>query len=293
MARPSRHGSLDNTVRLWGAAVSRGGRCGSDHRLDPVPHDMEPDSSDAINVLDGYAWNQNRREPARRGGPPSQLNHGPEPDVAWHRREARESEIAGRWFAARWHLDRLIALRPRHSLYIQRAEIHIRSGHPAEATGFRQADRVSARAHLELGQGHQCAAPRGAGGPLSGAEPGDAPAGEKSSLGTDTEHTAKACLTVPDRPDLVAREAVLAERNLQLGPNDARMLYRAALADYRVGRYQSALDRLYRGRDVQKTTPTGDWPGYSVMSYAVEAMALAGSTLGPRPARRRSKPSRP
>jgi tetratricopeptide (TPR) repeat protein len=97
---------------------------------------------------------------------------------------------------------------------------------------------------------------------------------EKSN-GTDAEYTAKACLTVPDRPDLMSRAAVLAERSLRLKPDDAWRLYGAALADYRLGRYQSALDRLRRSQAALKTSPSGDWPGHPVMSYAVEAMAQA------------------
>ena len=98
---------------------------------------------------------------------------------------------------------------------------------------------------------------------------------EESTLGADAERTVKACLTVPDRPDLVARAAALAMRSLRHKPNDAGTVYCAALADYHVGRYELALYRLRLGRAALKSTPFGDWPGHPVMSYAVEAMASA------------------
>jgi hypothetical protein len=58
-------------------------------------------------------------------------------------------------------------------------------------------------------------------------------------------------------------------------PNYEWTLYCAALADYRTDRYESALDRLRRGREASKARASGAWPGYLATSYALEAMASA------------------
>ena len=90
------------------------------------------------------------------------------------------------------------------------------------------------------------------------------------------ERTAKVFLTAPDNPDLIARAAVLAERSLRLRPDDVWMLYTSALAAYRTGQYEPALDRNRRGRAASRTAwPSGAWPGYLATSDALEAMASA------------------
>jgi tetratricopeptide (TPR) repeat protein len=48
--------------------------------------------------------------------------------VAWHERAAGEAERAGRLFAARWHLDRLVALRRDSATYLRRAHVHALAG---------------------------------------------------------------------------------------------------------------------------------------------------------------------
>jgi tetratricopeptide (TPR) repeat protein len=98
---------------------------------------------------------------------------------------------------------------------------------------------------------------------------------ESSPIWQVAERTGKLCLTVPDRPEFTRRAADLAERGLRLQPDNAWMLHCAALADYRAGRFESALARARRGRDAIKTTPFGDRPGLPALSFAVEAMAQA------------------
>jgi tetratricopeptide (TPR) repeat protein len=82
---------------------------------------MELDAGDAIYALGGRDWERHRQELEKLGGLPGQINHSPETPRAWHLREAASSEQAGQWFAARWHLDRLIAATPEDgSLYARR-----------------------------------------------------------------------------------------------------------------------------------------------------------------------------
>jgi WD40 repeat protein/tetratricopeptide (TPR) repeat protein len=65
---------------------------------------------------------------ARLGGPGKE----PVPNedrAGWHRQQARAAEAAGRWQAARWHLDRLIAADPKAGL------LYLRRGKAARALG--------------------------------------------------------------------------------------------------------------------------------------------------------------
>jgi serine/threonine protein kinase/WD40 repeat protein/tetratricopeptide (TPR) repeat protein len=70
--------------------------------------DRDLDSAGVVGWQRPEKWQENRRRLAALGGPPAP----PEDELAWHRREA---EACGRdhfWFAALWHLDRLIAALP-------------------------------------------------------------------------------------------------------------------------------------------------------------------------------------
>ena len=57
-----------------------------------------------------------------------------EPDFAWHAAEARASEAAGQWFAAAFHLGRLLPSRPWDAeLHARRVYALLRSGQPMRA----------------------------------------------------------------------------------------------------------------------------------------------------------------
>src|SRR5262249_43551604 len=57
-----------------------------------------------------------------------------QPDLAWHAAEAAAAERAGRWAAARFHLDALArATVADAALADRRAEAHARAGHPGPA----------------------------------------------------------------------------------------------------------------------------------------------------------------
>jgi Flp pilus assembly protein TadD len=95
---------------------------------------MELDAGDITHALGGRDWESRRQDLEKRGGPPSQIHHSPEPPMTWHLREAASSEEAGQWFAARWHLDRLIAARPEDgALYARRGFALDQLGRWAEA----------------------------------------------------------------------------------------------------------------------------------------------------------------
>jgi tetratricopeptide (TPR) repeat protein len=308
---------------------------------------MELDSNDTFRILDGRTWAQCRQDLANRDGPPRQVNRVPYSDDAWHRQEATLSEQSNQWFAARWHLDRLIAATPADgSLHAQLAAALERFGRWSEAEADYSraielgADRLDPQIRVrralaleklfqwsEAEADYDRAIERGVDrrDPQIRARRGairirykrlaEAAADysrlvelrpedhwvwmqsayaqlqadrrdryreqgramlqrfESASQWDVCDRTAKVCLTVADSPEFIRRAAVLAERACKLQPNNGWVLYCAALADYRTGRYESALARLRRGREALKTTQGGGWPGYPAQSSAVEAMA--------------------
>jgi WD40 repeat protein/tetratricopeptide (TPR) repeat protein len=85
-----------------------------------------PDGS--LHPLDVAAW---EGIVARLGG---WQPVGPEDRLGWHRREARAAEASGRWQAAHWHLDRLIAADPKAGhLYLRRGKASLALRDPAPA----------------------------------------------------------------------------------------------------------------------------------------------------------------
>jgi tetratricopeptide (TPR) repeat protein len=83
----------------------------------------------------------------------------PDTDPEWHRARFASHAEAGRWTAALWHLDRLIALRPDDmALYAERGRIRLRLGHREAA--LKDLDRVvaagtaPARIRIERGTIH-------------------------------------------------------------------------------------------------------------------------------------------
>ncbi len=60
-----------------------------------------------IQSLDPKAWDDRRRRLLDAGGPPPGVSAPSE--LIWHRAQAGDARQADRWFAAHWHLDRLVA----------------------------------------------------------------------------------------------------------------------------------------------------------------------------------------
>jgi hypothetical protein len=100
---------------------------------------------------------------------PGEFVHSDQEVLAWHRRQAEEAEQAGQWFAAVWHLDRLIDPKaPDWRLYYWRGVAYNQMGQWSrgaedltQATGLKADDwRAWARlaqARLNLRQRHKAA----------------------------------------------------------------------------------------------------------------------------------------
>jgi Flp pilus assembly protein TadD len=97
---------------------------------------MELDTFDTTHVLDIWVWRSRRVYLEYSGRPAERYRSSPESPMTWHLREASSSESSGQWFAARWHLDRLIAATPRDgSLHARRGNALVQLGRWSEAAG--------------------------------------------------------------------------------------------------------------------------------------------------------------
>jgi WD40 repeat protein/Tfp pilus assembly protein PilF len=105
-------GSQDRTARLWQAPAPLAGRAARLVRWVEVSSGLELTPEGLVQLLDGPQWQERQQALAKLGGPPDQPARAAGPGLGWHQRLAAESAAAGHWFAARWHLDRMIAARP-------------------------------------------------------------------------------------------------------------------------------------------------------------------------------------
>ena len=70
------------------------------------------DPTEAVFQLDSRSWREHRDRLRALGGPPAGAAATDEEVAAEHRHADEESEQAGQWFAAAWHLQRLLAANP-------------------------------------------------------------------------------------------------------------------------------------------------------------------------------------
>jgi WD40 repeat protein/serine/threonine protein kinase len=206
---------------------------------------MRLDKQGAAHPLDGAAWAEVRGQLAVLGGPPEQGAPSAEQVRSWHHREADASLAARQWFAARWHLDHLLALEPQDpALYGRRGELAAAQGRwAAAAADFSRAIQLQPKWSTELWQE----------GVLAYLAAGDA-AGyrrlcalllDRAAAADDyavAEKVAGLC-RLGAGADL-ARAVQLAERVAARQPRAARHHHTLGALLYRAGRYREALDRL-------------------------------------------------
>ncbi len=102
--------SAEQTARLWDVPSPLEGNVEQIVLWVQLLAKMELDSNDASHVLDARASGTTDVRAWRSWESPRAGSIiSPSQPLAWHQREAASSErAAGQWFAARWHLDRLI-----------------------------------------------------------------------------------------------------------------------------------------------------------------------------------------
>jgi WD40 repeat protein len=95
---------------------------------------MELNVNDVVHPLRGREWEVRQRELSKRGGPPSPFHHLARSDQTWHDCQATYSGDVGFWFAAGWHIERMLAASPQDgSLLTRRGLARAHLGRWAEA----------------------------------------------------------------------------------------------------------------------------------------------------------------
>jgi WD40 repeat protein/tetratricopeptide (TPR) repeat protein/tRNA A-37 threonylcarbamoyl transferase component Bud32 len=242
---------------------------------------MELDASDAAGMLNPYDWEQRRNESETYGLSVGLMREENESAAAWHEKQAVAAERQARWFAARFHLDRLIADRPEDaSLRTRRARalsalglwveaesdfskaIALGAGE-AEPSLFTQRGDLRARlgrwAEADADFATACAR----GGDVNAfydhalltLDQGDVD-GFRATCAAMLERFARpetasvarwialACATAPEAIGDPDRAVRVAYRGLALLPEDPWSLELLAAVLYRAGRYEEALTRL-------------------------------------------------
>jgi WD40 repeat protein/tRNA A-37 threonylcarbamoyl transferase component Bud32/tetratricopeptide (TPR) repeat protein len=102
----------DLTARLWDMPTPLAGEPEQVVLWAEALTGMELDARDDTSVLDARESEQRRAELEDSDAAPGRSEDSPGWDMAWHEREAESNASSGHWFAARWHLDRLVLARP-------------------------------------------------------------------------------------------------------------------------------------------------------------------------------------
>jgi len=166
-------GSRDWTARLWETPAPLQAEPAEITLWLSVLIGMELDDAGGLQLLSTQDWEQRRRQLAGPDGPaasrlPGLLPRTAEEDARWHRQEATASEIAQDWYAAAWHLSRLLEgsarddpelLARRAWAYGAQARWQLAAQDWAQVTALRPTDGTAYRergsARAELGQWHK------------------------------------------------------------------------------------------------------------------------------------------
>ena len=120
--------------------------------------------------IDAATWDLRSRQIERLNGTVGSPTSAAERTFAWHQSVVQESEQKGQWFAAAWHLDRMVASRPQDgSLYAKRGQARLHLGRGEEGLAdFDQAISLQprdgslyaerGRAQLQLGRSDEALA---------------------------------------------------------------------------------------------------------------------------------------
>jgi WD40 repeat protein/serine/threonine protein kinase/tetratricopeptide (TPR) repeat protein len=103
-------GGNDRTARVWEVPAPLTEDTNRLMRWVEVSSGFEVQKDGSMHLLDPRTWQQRRKDLDAMGGPPA--GHAGPSGFGWHQRLAAENEESGHWFAARWHLDRIIEEQP-------------------------------------------------------------------------------------------------------------------------------------------------------------------------------------
>jgi WD40 repeat protein/serine/threonine protein kinase/tetratricopeptide (TPR) repeat protein len=127
-------GCADRQVRFWTVPSPLPGKTERLARWVEVRTNFQLTPENLVLPLDLKTWEQRWRRLDELGGTPAPAAGLSEGGFGWHQRLAADAAATGHWFAARWHLDRVVAARPRDWFaYAQRGRVRLRLGEREEA----------------------------------------------------------------------------------------------------------------------------------------------------------------
>jgi WD40 repeat protein/tetratricopeptide (TPR) repeat protein len=299
-------GSYDQTARLWSAAtgqelappmahqngvcavafgpdgqtvITGGGRTVRVWRIPPFSRQdpactrlwtqvitgTELDDHGDLRFLDAQTWHERCRQLRHSTASPMAAEN----DSFWHRRQAIEAQLAGQWFAALWHLDRLLAANPSESqFWADRGQAH------AQLAQWQEASRDYARAcqlgnpDLQVWFNHACLRLY-LGDEKTYRQVCETLLARQAATNNpaDLNDVAAACSLAPRAVPNLERIVRLAEKPFAKDPDNPAFLQILCAALYRAGYYEEAVDRL-QDAIVKSSETTG-----AVINWLFLAMA--------------------
>jgi WD40 repeat protein/tetratricopeptide (TPR) repeat protein len=148
----------DRAARIWDAPAALTGSTEQLASWVEAETGQELDDAGAVHVLKADVIAQRRSRLAELGGPPPQAIEGPDQLAARHLRVAQDAAENGQWFAAAWHLDRVLAQQPADwSALLLRGQAYLQLGQRERAAAdyelaFRigPAPRVLAACNMQI-----------------------------------------------------------------------------------------------------------------------------------------------
>jgi tetratricopeptide (TPR) repeat protein len=219
---------------------------------------MELDDNGVVRVLDAETWQDRRQRLEKRGGPPA----ASEEAFAREQREAADCEQQRQWFAAVFHLNRLIDKEPGDGLLCaRRGRAHFELG------AWNKAGTDHAKA-LELGVNTEAVWflhtwLRWALGDLDGYRKSCMGMFERFGKAENpvvVNNLAWACVLAPDAGVKRTVLVRLAERAVKAAPKNWVYLNTLGAAHYRAGQWDTAIQRLNEGVQAHgKGGTASDW----------------------------------
>jgi tetratricopeptide (TPR) repeat protein len=251
-------GSEDRTARLWHVQPPLEDTAKRITEWLAVLTGLELDDDRVVHVLDAESWGKLHLRLQKEGVPSLAV----EEPLARERREAGECEQQRHWFAAAFHLTRLLDRAPTDSsLYARRARAHEGLGEwPKAEQDYAKAIELGVRTEsvwsrqawlrwaIEDGDGyrHSCTRLLQQFGKTENPN-------EASSL-------AWTCVLAPDAVADPTLPVQLAEQAVKSSPKTSAYLNTLGAAHYRAGQYDRAIQRLNAAMQVQGQGGTAaDW----------------------------------
>jgi Flp pilus assembly protein TadD len=261
-------GSQDNTARLWERPRPVAGSPQQVHKWVNSLTGLEMDDAGGVSCLDSSTWLRGQKELAS-----DLIAGGTGDDTVWHLGQAWGSEAAGQWFAARWHLDRLVAGDPADRDYRRRRAIaaaHL--GCWIDASGDFEKSLEPGKNDVQVSS--WCALTLAGAGDLVNSRRVGASLLTSFRQGDDPKaanEVAWCCVRFQGGPGGPVEVVHLAEKALATAPKDPNYLTTLAAALYRAGRFGEAVSTLEKDVKLQ---------GQGGMPWDWLLLAMAHQKLG-------------